>query len=345
MIIFKNQRVLGRHHPASGEDSMSDTQKKDPQSRPTAPSGDEDIIDLVEEIQEEGPQRPLSPLERQLLDFGDQTFAADRAAIDLPDLGDLGRIDFDEEDDEEKGGSDGRPAPVAAQRSAEGGPSTEAGGNEIEEISEFDEQLLDAADILEVEDLLSGPPSAGKKPEPEEDEGLELIDVEEDEADDEIVWFDDLDKEAPPPAPVTADASQEAPLPDWDTASGQDTSAADVFAAHVESALPETDMGPALAAAEAGAATAAAAAAAAVFQPPAESAPRLPPPAAEDASPAALPGLSPAEIEAAVERVIERKLGATIESIIQQAIENAVSKEIERLKRLLLEDDDRGADA
>lgn len=322
---------------------MSDTQKKDPQSRPTAPNGDDDIIDLVEEIQEGSPQRPLSPLERQLLDFGDQTFAAGRTAVDLPDLSDLGRMDFDEEDEEEKAGSDVRPAPGTALRSSEGGTRTEAGSNEIEEISEFDEQLLDAADILEADDLLAGPPPARKKTELEEDEGLELIDVEEDEADDEIVWFDDLDKEAPSPGPVTADAPKEAPIPDWDTASGQDTSAADVFAAHVESALPETDMGPALAA-EASAATPAAAATA-VFQPPAEAAPSAPPPAAEGTSPAAAPGLSPDEIEAAVERVIERKLGATIESIIQQAIENAVFKEIERLKRLLLEDDDRGADA
>jgi len=319
---------------------MSDIWKKDPQSRPTAPDEDEDIIDLVEELAEVKSQRPLSELERRLLDFGDPTPAAGDAA-DLPDLADLGSFDFDEEDDESSGGGQEGLDEDAMVTPAESGDRPTAHANEIEEVSEFDEQLLEAEDILEVEEILAGPPHAKKGAEPEADEGLELIDVEEDEIDDEIVWFDDLDKAAPPPGPSTADAPPEATALEWGTDSDRETSALDVFTAHVESALPETDMGPALAAAEAGAATAAAAAAAA-FQPPAEPAPVAPPPAAESAGTTAAPGLSPAEIEAAVERVIERKLGGTIESIIQQAIENAVTKEIERLKRLLLEDDDRG---
>lgn len=320
---------------------MSDTWKKDSQSRPTAPNGDEDIIDLVEELPERSPQRPLSELERRLLDFGDQSPAAGGDAADLPDLADLGSFDFDEEDDETPGVAEAGSSASAALTSAENNDRPTAPGNEIEEISEFDEQLLEAEDILEVEDFLSGPSPAEKVPEPGADDGLELIDVEEDEADDEIVWFDDLDKETPLAEPLTEGAPPKATALDWGTDFGRETSALDVFAAHVESALPETDMGPALAAAEAGAVTAAAAAAA-VFQPPVESAPSAPLPAAEDARPAAAPGLTPAEIEAAVERVIERQLGGTIESIIQQAIENAVSKEIDRLKRLLLEDDDRG---
>jgi len=320
---------------------MSDTWKKDSQSRPTDLNGDEDIIDLVEEIPEEIPQRLLSDLEKRLLDFGEPRPSAGSAAADLPDLADLGSFDFDEEDDEATG------APAASSGMGAGRPSVEsdarppARGSEIEEISDFDEQLLDAEDVLEVEDILEGPLPAEKGPEPQEDEGLELIDVEEDEIDDAIVWFDDLDKETPSPEPSTEEAPPAAAVMDWGTDPGQETSALDVFAAHVESAFPETDMGPALAAAEAGAVTAAAAAAA-VFQPPVAPAPGVPLPAVESASPPAAPGLSSAEIEAAVERVIERKLGGTIESIIQQAIENAVSKEIERLKRLLLEDDDRG---
>jgi hypothetical protein len=307
---------------------MSDTWKKDSQSRPTDLNGDEDIIDLVEEIPEEIPQRFLSDLEKRLLDFGEPRPSAGSAAADLPDLADLGSFDFDEEDDEATG------APAASSGMGAGRPSVEsdarppARGSEIEEISDFDEQLLDAEDVLEVEDILEGPLPAKKGPEPQADEGLELIDVEEDEIDDAIVWFDDLDKETPSPEPSTEEAPPAAAVMEWGTDPGQETSALDVFAAHVESAFPETDMGHALAAA--------------VFQPPVEPAPGVPLPAVESASPPAAPGLSSAEIEAAVERVIERKLGGTIESIIQQAIENAVSKEIERLKRLLLEDDDRG---
>jgi hypothetical protein len=53
-------------------------------------------------------------------------------------------------------------------------------------------------------------------------------------------------------------------------------------------------------------------------------------------APARIP---PEEIEAAVERVIERKLGGTIEATILRVIETAVTREIDRLKQLLLEDD------
>jgi len=319
---------------------MSDTRKTDSQSRPTAPNGDEDIIELVEELPEESPRRPLSDLERRLLDFGDPTSAAEDATVDLPELDDLGSFDFDEEDDEALGAAEAGSGTGEAQTSAETDNRSIARSNTIEEVSEFDEQLLDVEDILEVEDILAGPPPAKNDLEPETDEDLELIDVEEDEIDDEIVWFDDLDKETPSPEPSTVDAPPGATDLDWGTDSGRETSALDVFAAHIESALPETDTGPALKAAEADAVSATAAAA--VIQPPVDPTPSTPLPAAESAGPAAAPGLSSAEIEAAVERVIERKLGGTIESIIQQAIENAVSKEIERLKRLLLEDDDRG---
>ena len=323
---------------------MSDIWKKEPPSRPTAPDGDEEIIDLVEELPEENPRQPLSELERRLLDFGDPT--PDAGAADLPDLADLGSFDFDEEDDETPAGAEAGSEADAALKSAESDNRPTPRGNEIEEVSEFDEQLLDAEeilnaeDILDVEEILAGPSPAKKDSEPEADEGLELLDIEEEEIDDEIVWFDDLDPTVPPSEPAAAEAPSQATALDWGTDSGRETSALDVFAAHVESALPETDMAPAPAAAEAGAVTASAAAAAA-FQPPAEPEPGAPLPASESAETAITSGLSSAEIEAAVERVIERKLGGTIESIIQQAIEKAVSNEIERLKRLLLEDDDR----
>ena len=318
---------------------MSDLWKKEPPSRPTAPDGDEEIIDLVEELSEENPRQPLSELERRLLDFGDPTPDAGATATDLPDLADLGSFDFDEEDDETPAGAEAGSEADAGLTSAESDDRPTARGNEIEEVSEFDEQLLDAEDILDVEEILAGPSPAKKDSEPETDEGLELLDIEEEEIDDEIVWFDDLDPAAPPAEPAAADAPSEATALDWGTDPGRETSALDVFAAHVESALPEADPAPAPAAA-AGAVTASAAAAAA-FQPPAEPEPGAPPPAPGKAETEAASGLSSAEIEAAVERVIERKLGGTIESIIQQAIEKAVSKEIERLKRLLLEEDDR----
>lgn len=319
---------------------MSDTRKKDLQSHSTAPNSDEEIIDLVEEIPEGGHQRPLSELERRLLDFGDPTPDAGNTDAELPELADLDSIDFDEEDDEPATVAETGTGPEMTLPPLESDARPTAPGNEIEEISEFDEQLLDAEDILEVEDILAGPPPAKNHSELEEDEDLELIDVEE-EIDDEIIWFDDLDKEAPSPEPLTEDAPLDAPTQDWDTESVSETSALDVFAAHVETALPEPETGSALVAGEPGAAGAAATAAAS--QAPAEPAPGVSPRDSADAPPPAADDRSPAELEAALERIIERKLGGTIESIIQQAIENAVSKEIERLKRLLLEDDDRGA--
>ncbi len=319
---------------------MSDKRNHDLQSGPEDPSGDEEIIDLVEELpQEEDPRGPLSDLERKLLGLDAPAPEPGGSPDDLPDLADLSSFDFKEELDELSAtaeadfGSD----PSSTSVGPHHGPNL--GGGPIEEISEFDEQLLDAEDILDVEEILSETlPSEKREAAPETDEDLELIDVEEDEADDEIIWFDDLDKQAPEPAPSTTEAAPEATEFDWDADAGGDPSALDLFAANVESALPEPDPGPALAPAEAGAAAAAAAA----VPPPPESAPAVSPPAAESAGPAAVPGLSLAEIEAAVERVIERKVGSAIESTIRQAIEKAVSKEIERLKRLLIEDDDRG---
>ncbi len=320
---------------------MSDKRNNDLQSGPREPNGDEEIIDLVEELPQEDPRDPLSDLERRLLDLDDPAPEAGGKPVDLPDLADLGSFDFEEELDELSAAAEADFGSDPSSTSAEVDNRPSLHGNQIEEISEFDEQLLNAEDILDVEDILSETlPSEKREATPDTDEELELIDVEEDEADDEIIWFDDLDKEAPEPEPSTTDAAPEETDFDWGADAGGDPSALDLFAANVESALPEPNPGPALALAGAGAVTAAAAAA--VLPPPLEPAPAVSPPAAESASPAAVPGLSPAEIEAAVERVIERKLGSAIESTIRQAIENAISKEIERLKRLLIEDDDRG---
>jgi hypothetical protein len=49
--------------------------------------------------------------------------------------------------------------------------------------------------------------------------------------------------------------------------------------------------------------------------------------------------LSPEQIDTAIERVINEKISAKIETIIHEVIEKAVSKEIDRLKGILLEND------
>src|SRR5512143_132359 len=87
---------------AGGEDKMSDNWKKDSQAPPRESPDDDDIIELVEEISEESPRHPLSALEQKLLDIDDNRNTAGPAFADLPDITDLGRIDFEEEEDEEK---------------------------------------------------------------------------------------------------------------------------------------------------------------------------------------------------------------------------------------------------
>lgn len=48
--------------------------------------------------------------------------------------------------------------------------------------------------------------------------------------------------------------------------------------------------------------------------------------------------ISTDQIEAALERIIERKLSEKIDDLLIQAIENAVTKEIDRIKRLLMDE-------
>jgi hypothetical protein len=215
--------------------------------------------------------------------------------------------------------------------------------NEIEEITEFEEQFLEPEDILDAK-------RAAK------DEPPELLDLDEAELDNELLLFDDLLKGAAPeeatPGEETEQEEIELLLPE-DADLGP-TSAADVFAAHLDSVfagdsgghprpavggivvpLPAADpepVPPPRTSPLAGivAAVASTAVPAAGVEIPAES----PRPAAPQPA-----HLAPEEIEAAVERVIERKLGGPIEAAIRRAIETAVSREIERLKRLLLEDE------
>ena len=46
------------------------------------------------------------------------------------------------------------------------------------------------------------------------------------------------------------------------------------------------------------------------------------------------------EVEAAVERILKTKYAETIERLIANAVEKAVSREIENLKRTMLDDDE-----
>jgi hypothetical protein len=324
----------------SGEENMNDTQQKKPDPHSTAPQEDEEIIDLLDEVPEGSTQHPVSALERKLLDLEHRTPAQDRSTLDLQDINDLIRLDFDQANNE-KGQTEvlfpDDPDPVAARVFEEGAGRPATQENEMERISEFDKQALETEDLLDVERILGGPALEEKEPEPEEDELLELIDADEEDSDDEIVWFDDLDKQIALPETGAEASPPKTEILDAATRPGQETSAADLFSANARATLADAPTAAGIGASAAAAATAAA------IHPPFPSAVGVSPPAEPGAPPTAPPALSDAEIEAVVERVIERKLGRTIESVIHQAIENAVSKEIERLKRLLLENDQGAA--
>jgi hypothetical protein len=58
-----------------------------------------------------------------------------------------------------------------------------------------------------------------------------------------------------------------------------------------------------------------------------------------DVALAALPSASQEQIEESIERIIQQNFSGKIESMVKQTIEKAVSKEIDRLKSILLEDE------
>jgi hypothetical protein len=334
---------------------MSDSKKSDPKRPPIESLDDEPIIDLVDEVRGGPANGDLSDLEKNLLNlersFGrglKKTGEDLRPLPELPDLNDLDGFDF-EEDDAVRPASGTLPPAAAkeplpdgtepeldwlidevASASAED-PAHGAGGtdNDVTEISEFDEQFLEA------EEVIDGPPAAEDESDGGgDDETLELLDLDDDDIDNELVWFDDLDK--PPDHGGVAQAGQAgvAPVKPADLrlfsdTPAADTTAADLFDAFVQSGRP---VGGALVTAGPPATAAALAAipetaalsrshTAYVSQPPAASA------------------LTEDQIDAAVERVITRMYAGTIETIILQSIEKAVSKEIERLKNRLLEND------
>jgi hypothetical protein len=327
---------------------MSDFDKmksKHPAAEP-ADAEDETIIDLVEEIEEPVFRDSLSPLEQNQFEI---ETAADAGGHPLAELADLEKLDFDEEEEQPAGDSSfAAPATSAADAPAMEekidwlfGPDEEApsagdgkppdpAAAAIAQDAEAGEEFPETREMIEA--MASSPAEADLG---SEDEDLELIEIEDDEVDNELVWFDDLDLDkVPPPAELTLDAdAAAAPLFDAEADLFAKTSAADVFAANVASGLTADD------AAAAGATPpAAVVAAVASLTLPTPTEPIQPPteqrPLAEDA-----PALSAEQIEAAVERVIERRLGGTLESIVLRAVESAVSAEIQRLKALLLEDD------
>lgn len=325
---------------------MEDYKEKDPKLTPIDTLEDDAIIELVDEVDEESPPAAISPLESQLL--GIPGAAAGRPAQDRHPGSPAG-IHFDEQD-ESPAAADQPPGGASESISLEDAewlfaedPKKPAAGptNAIEEISEFDEQFMDT----DVPPALSAGPDAGSP-----DGAVEVLDIEEDELDNELLWFDDLKAEdaapAEPPAGLAEHEDIELILPE-DGELGP-TSAADVFAAHLDSLFPESgakrtpegiqlqvpvddeDRSTLPPVHEPPETTAA--------PDPAPVAP-LAPPAAEPASAVGLPArIAPEELEAAVERVIERKLGGAIEEVVLRVIESAVTREIERLKKLLLED-------
>jgi hypothetical protein len=322
---------------------MSDTQQKGTDPHSTTPIEDEDIIDLLEEIPRENPQPLISPLEDNLLDI---ELAADRGLDDLPDINDLIRLDIDGADlAEDTTGSLrlSQPGPAASPIAHEGAPGPAALENEIEEIPGLDEQIAEDNDAHDIESILAGPALVTKEKQavPEENEILELIEVDEEENDDEIVWFDDLDKEITLPETLNEIGPPETDIEDLSAESDPEVSTPDFISADSRISPPGPSFSPGIGAALAGAGAAAATVAA--WKTPVSSPVGASPPAEPIAPPPAAFALTEAEIEAAVERVIERKLGHSVQSVIREAIENAVSKEIERLKRLLLEDDNPGA--
>lgn len=324
---------------------MQDPKGKDSKLTPTDTLEDDAIIELVDEVEEESPPAAISPLESQLL--GIPGVAAGRPVQDRHPGSPAG-IHFDEQD-ETPAAADQAPTGASESISLEDAewlfaedPKKPGAGpaGAIEEIAEFDEQFLEA----------DGPPASSAAPNAGSPDGaVEVLDLEDDELDNELLWFDDLKAEdaapAEPPAGLAEHEDIELILPE-DGELGP-TSAADVFAAHLDSLFPESgakrtpegiqlqvpvDDEPS--------------ALSPVHEPPetsslSEPAPVIPvvAPQAEPQSAAAAPArIAPEELEAVVERVIERKLGGTIEEVVLRVIESAVTREIERLKKLLLED-------
>ena len=336
---------------------MSDFKKSEPKRPPIELPDDEPVIDLVDEVPGGPEGGDLSDLEKNLLRL-DRSFGRglgkngeDLHTIpELPDLNDLNGFDF-EEDDGERPASGTLPTASAKEPLPDGTepeldwlideeasvpveePARAAGGtdSEVTEILEFDEQFLEAEEVIDGQ-----PTEEDESDDGNDDETLELLDLDDDDTDNELVWFDDLDKPTEPVGVAQAGQAGVAPFEPavsrlFSDAPPADSTAADLFDAFVQSGRPAggdafVTAGPS---AVAPASLAAIPHAAALSHP--HRADVSPPPAAL--------ALTEDQIEAAVERVITRMYAGTIETIILKSIEKAVFKEIERLKNRLLEND------
>jgi hypothetical protein len=334
---------------------MSDSKKSDPKRPSIEFLDDEPIIDLVDEVSGGPADGDLSDLEKNLLtldrSFGrglEKTGQNLRTFSELPDLDDLSGFDFEDEDTERP--APGALPPAAAKEPLPDGTEPEldwlldevasasakdsargAGGtdNDVTEISEFDEQFLDA------EEVIDGPSAAEVgSDDGNDDETLELLDLDDDDIDNELVWFDNLDQ--PPDRGGVAQAGQAAVAPLEPTgprlfsgAPAADSTAGDLFDAFMQSGRPVGGDAPITAEPSAAAHLRAIPDTTALSQSY----------TVDGSQPPAANTLTEDQIDAAVERVITRMYAGTIETIIRQSIEKAVSKEIQRLKNHLLEND------
>jgi hypothetical protein len=339
---------------------MADSEKKDAQNQGKPPANnDESIIDLIDEVSEDNQNLGITDLEKNLLELEDQigrslgeddNWMEAEAPADLPEISD---IDWSEL---EKAAADGAAAgsegtEVAALdrlKAATGEPeptmprealSAPEGIGEVEDIAE--DELLDVQeleeDFLEAEEIEDSLPAEALDELPAEDEtddSLELIEIEEEDTDNELVWFDELAAER-----IASEVAESMGLAEEQPAS-EDAGALFEEPAVFDAAAGNEELPPAPDASAAGLPLAAAALAAATTPgPPPDAAA---PPEAHAAAPVATwpqVDVSPAQIEAAVERIINEKLAGRIETMIVQAIERAVTQEIERLKTLLAEGD------
>jgi hypothetical protein len=336
---------------------MSDTKKSDLKRPAIEPLDDELVIDLIDEVPGGPEGGDLSDLEKNLLSLGqsfgrgiEKTGEALRPSPELPDLNDLAGFDF-EEDDAELPASGTLPPAAAIAPLPTGmepeldwlldedppapaeNPARAAGGtdNDVTEILEFDEEFLEA------EEVMDDPPAAEDESADEnDDETLELLDLDDNDTDNELVWFDDLDQSPAHGGATQAGQAGVAPFEPAGTrlfsdVSAADTAAADLFDAFVQSGGLVGDDALAIAG------PFAAAAAPLTAIPDTAALSQLQ--SADIAQPPAANALTEDQIDAAVERVITRMYAGTIEAIILQSIEKAVFKEIDRLKNRLLEND------
>jgi hypothetical protein len=334
---------------------MSDSKKSDPAQPSIEFLDDEPIIDLVDEVPEGPADGALSDLEKNLLNL-DKSFSRGlekpgedlRPFSELPDLDDLNGFDFEEDSAEHP--ASGTPPPATANEPLPDGtepeldwlldevaaapavgPARNAGGidNDVTEITEFDEQFLEAEEVIDGQAAAEDGSDAEN-----EEETLELLDLDDDDIDNELVWFDDIEK--PHVHSAVAQAGQDSAAPPepadpriFSDTPAAGTSASDLFDAFVQSGGPAGGDTLATAGPSTVAPLGAIPVAAALSRSETVDVPQ----------PAAANALTEDQVDAAVERVITRMYAGTIETIIRQSIEKAVLKEIERVKNRLLEND------